>query len=248
MLTKSQSIETFAYNMDDVISCRYVLSAKKISVLLKSISQSKLFVELFQYCLNGFDYEVESAKYLNPNPPYGEKHFVLPSDKKTAIALIFSLLYSIDNKKIEFMDLLNEFFFEKEVNQAYARFSREVLMPFKRLVISVVNEMVDDVEPKTLDISDIVSSPKAVLSDEDIHQIKALLERSKGVILQYKMDVELKAELICLYDCFYQALYDNDIDKIKATYLGYKYGILFHRKNDSSVQQIAEILKKDGIL
>ncbi len=247
MPSKNQSIDTFAYNMDELIACKYVLSTKKISVLLKAISQSKLFVELFQYCLSGFDYEEEKTKYFINNPINGEKHFIMPHDKKTAIALVFSLLFEIDSKKVDFMGLLNEYFNEKDVNLAYSRFTKEVLMPFSRLVLSVANEMITE-KPKTIKVEDIAPVQKAVLSDEDIYQIKALLEQSKGVILQYKIDIELKSELMCLYDYFRSALYDNDIAKIKSAYLGYKYGILFHRKNDSSIEKIAKILQKSGIL
>lgn len=248
MPTKTQSIDTFSYNMDELMSCKYVLSTKKISILLKAISQSKLLVELFQYCLTGFDYESQRTQYFISNQ-VGVKYFLLPRDKKTAIALIFSLLYNVDNKEHDFMGILDEFFHEKDVNQAYVRFAKEVLTPFKNLVIEVAMAMLEgEKEASVTNIVEVIPVAKPVLSDEDITEINALLEQGKGVIFQYITEAKLKTELICLCDCFRSSLYDSDIDRIKATYLGYKYGILYHRRNDSSVEKIAKILQKDGIL
>lgn len=250
MPTRNQSIETFEFNMDELISCRYVLSANKISLLLKGISQSKLLYSLFRYCLNGFDYQAEKSLYFTEDSVSGEKKFLFPPEKKTALALIFSLLFEIDGGEINFTNLLNEYFTEKELKLSYERFGREVLFPFKLITVEVAEQMIASrtEEKYQPEFKEVAPKKRAILSDEDINDIIALLDQSKGVILQYKIDADKKAELIALYDYFRSALYDSEVDLIKSTYLGYKYGILFHRKNDSSIEKIADILRKDGVL
>ena len=66
--------------------------------------------------------------------------------------------------------------------------------------------------------------------------------------MQYKIEPELKADLMALYDNFDQALFESDPDRIKVAFLGYKYSTLYHRKLDVSVNKIEDILKSCGVL
>ena len=252
MLTQTASIERFEKNMDELINCSYILCDNKISALLKGISTSKLFYELFGFCTEGFDYFAARKKYFVLSKTGGK--FVLPTDKKVLIALVFSLLYCIDGKDEDFAVILSDYFYEQNVNLSYKRFAKEVLVPFRIEVLSVAHAMVKGeasekreapVEGETVTVR---QRRQNLLSDKNIEIIKACLEQSKSVILQYKIDAEPKAELIALYDNFKSALYDSDPDRIKIAYIGYKYGILFHKKHDSGLVKIEEILKNGGIL
>ena len=246
MLTQSMSIETFEKNMDEVINCPYILSDKKISALLKGISLSKLFYELFDFCTADFNYAEARKKYFSKNAAYG-KRFVLPPDSKTIIALGFSVLYCIDSRDEDLVSLLNEYFYESNINGAYHRFAKELLIPFKVQVLSVANAMIRD-KGTEAEVTEKKPLKKNLLSDSDIAKIRELLEQSKSVILQYKIEPVLKTELIVLYDSFSGSLYEVEPEKIKVAYLGYKYGILFHKKHDASLLKIEEILKNGGIL
>ena len=240
------SIDAFEKNMDEVINCPYVLSGKKISLLLKAISVSRLFYELFDFCTADFDYFKERKKYFVKTASYGKK-FVLPLDSKTVIALGFSVLYCIDSKEEDLVTLLNDYFYEQNINNAYRRFTKELLVPFKTEVLSVANAMIRE-ETEVVAVAEKKHRRKNLLSDEDIARVHELLEQSKSVILQYKIEPDLKTELIILYDSFNSALYEVEPEKIKVAYLGYKYGILFHKKHDASLIKIEEILKNGGIL
>ena len=246
MLTQSMSIEAFEKNMDEVINCPYILSEKKIAALLKGISVSRIFYELFDFCTTNFNYAEARKKYFNTNAAYG-KRFVLPPDSKTIIALGFSVLYCIDSKEEDFVSLLNEYFYEPNINSAYRRFAKELLLPFKVEVLSVANAMIRD-KGMEWEVAEKKPLKKNLLSDDDVKKIRDLLEQSKSVILQYKIEPELKAELIILYDSFSGSLYETEPERIKVAYLGYKYGILFHKKHDASLLKIEEILKNGGIL
>ncbi|MBP5177937.1 MAG: hypothetical protein ILP02_05110 [Clostridia bacterium] len=246
MLTQSMSIETFEKNMDEIINCPYVLSEKKIAAMLKAVSLSRLFYELFDFCTSGFNYAEARKKYFSTNAAYGRR-FVLPPDGKTIIAFGFSVLYCIDSKDEDFVSILNQFFYEPNVNSAYKRFCKELLIPFKIEVLSVANAMIRDNVYEAI-TADKTPLKKNLLSDEDVTKIRDLLEQSKSVILQYKIEPELKTELIVLYNAFSGSLYEVEPEKIKVAYLGYKYGILFHKKHDASLLKVEDILKNGGIL
>jgi len=240
------SVQSFERNMDEVINSPYILSAKKISILLKDISGSKLFYELFDFCTSDFNYIEARNTYFSKNAAYGRR-FVLPPDPKTIIAFGFSVLYCIDSHEEDLVSILNDYFYESNINAAYRRFAKELLVPFKREVLSAADAMINSREDDPV-VVDNKGVRKLLLSEEDISMIKELLEQSKGVILQYKIEPDLKGELMALYDFFKSCLYEDEPEKIKIGYLGYKYGILYHKKHDAGLIKIEQILKNGGIL
>lgn len=250
MPTREQSIALFKKNCDDLIASNYILANKKISVLLKAVSSSKLFVELFEFCAEGFDYEETKRRSIVKGLSYGSGRFVMPSGSREIIAFVFLLLCEIDLKELDFMKLLETCFYEGGYNESFKRFSKEVLVPFKNEVIYAVEKMISG-EPESRITSSSVKVQKAVkpvLNDESTEKIKALLNQSRSIILQYKMDTQLKTELMALYDDFSSALYGTDAERLKLSFFGYKYSTLYHRKLDVSVGEIETILKENGII
>lgn len=247
MISKQQSIANFIKNMDDLISSNYILADKKISIMLKGVSSSKLFIELFEFCAEGFNFELAQKRAFLIGSGYGAGRFVLPSDSRSIIALVFWLLCQLDNKSIEFLKLLENYFNAGNFKESFNRFAREVLTPFKNETLFAVNSMLGNVvrdEKKVI----VEKVEKPVLTLEQSDKIKTLLNESKAIILQYKMEDRLKAELLALYDDFLFCLYGTDADRLKVSFLGYKYSTLYHRKLDVSVGEIEKILTECGIL
>ena len=247
MSTRNQSIEAFSKNMDEIILSPYILSAVKISNLLKGISSSKILYELFNFCLENFDYQAAKAEYFVGGIGSDAGRFVMPNNSRTFLALGFTVLYLVDTKKEDLMAILGNYFYADDLNSAYRNFAKEFLTPFKEQTLLAVEKMIEgeNAKPKAK-ISK--NTAKNLLSDKDARRIDELLDQSKGVILQYKIDPQPKAELITLYDNFKQAIFEGDPDKLKVAFLGYKYAAFFHRRLDVSVEKIEDILKKASIL
>ena len=247
MTTRNQSIETFSHNMDEIISSPYVLSAVKISNLLKGISSSKILYELFNFCLEDFDYESVKKEYFIGGVGRETGRFLMPPNSKIFLAFGFTLLYLVDMKKEDLMSILGNYFYANDLNSAYKNFAGEFLKPFKEQTLLALEKMIEGekARPKAK-VSK--STVKNVLSAKDSRLIDELLDQSKGVILQYKIDPQPKAELIALYDNFKQAIFEGDPDRLKVAFLGYKYVAFYHRRLDVSVEKIEDILTKAGIL
>lgn len=247
MSTRSQSIESFSKNIDEIIFSPYILSAVKISNLLKGISSSKILYELFNFCLEDLDYKSAKEEYFVNGVGSEAGRFIMPSNSRIFLALGFTLLYLIDTKKEDLMSILGNYFYADDLSSAYKNFGMEFLKPFKEQTLLAVEKMIEGEKAKPkAKISK--NTAKNFLSEKDARKIDELLDQSKGVILQYKIDPEPKAELIALYDNFKQAIFDSDSDKLKVAFLGYKYAAFFHRRLDVSVEKIEGILKKAGIL
>ncbi len=247
MQTKLKSIENFKKYMDDLISSNYVLSEKKLTDLMRSISTSKLFFTLFEYCTEDFDYEAAFSQAFIPGDGYGNGKFVLPRDAKVQIALIFSLLFQINAKEMDFLNLLEKYFFVNSYNESYRNFAMQVLLPFRSEVLRAVEAMAED-DSVPLKAPVVKPIETKTIKDEDAKTVIKLLDESRSIILQYKIEPNQKAEIVDLYQNFKDALFDGDGEKIRIAYLGYKYATLFHRKLDGTLWKIESILKKNGIL
>ncbi|MBO7525735.1 MAG: hypothetical protein J6T42_02940 [Clostridia bacterium] len=245
MTTRLGSIEEFSKNIDEIVSSPYVLSTVKISNLLKGVAASKILFELFDFCLKDFDYDAAFGEYFSKGVR-GNGRFLMPPDPKTFIALAFSLLYRIDVKKVDLMNVLGNYFYAEDLDAAYKSFCVELIVPFKDQVLSTVKQMIEGENARPN--ANVSKKSGVALSDAELKKIDALLDQSKGVILQYKIEPKLKAELVALYDNFKQAIFDNDSEKLKVAFLGYKYAALYHRRLDVSVEKIEEILTKAGIV
>lgn len=244
MTTRSASIEEFQKNTDEIISSPYVLSTVKISNLLKCVAGSKILFELFDFCLKDFDYDlIEKECFIKTS--FGNGKFLMPPDPKTFIALSFSILYRIDTKKLDLMSLLGNYFYADDLDSAYKKFCGEMIVPFKEQVVSTARQMMEGEDrPQAKQVKKCESA----LSGDELKKIDALLDQSKGVILQYKIEPKLKAELVALYDNFKQAIFENESEKLKVAFLGYKYAALYHRRLDVSVEKIEAILSAAAII
>lgn len=245
-MTAQQSIEAFSRAMDELTGTTYLLAEKKITAVLKTVAVSQPLMELFSYCSEGFDYDTEKRKYFVKGDNI-EGKFLLPPDSRAIIALCFCLLYKIDSKEVDYLKFLSDYFCSSDLSLAYKRFCAELLKPFKVETLSAAGAMISGgkAEPRVVGKR---PTEKPALSFSDAALIKDLLKSSRGVILQYKIEPDLKADLMTLYDNFDSALFESDSDRIKVAFLGYKYSTLYHRKRDVSIGKIEEILKASGIL
>lgn len=246
-MTREQSVANFTKNIDELIESNYILASKKISLLLKGVSSSKLFFELFEHCTADFNYNDAKKRAIVSASTYGAGRFIMPKDSRSIIAFVFLLLCEVDMNEMGLLNLLETCFFEGGYNESFRRFAKEVLTPFKNEVMLAVSKMLNTTK-YSLQAVEVKKVEKPVLTDAQSLEIKKYLNESKAIILQYKMEAKLKAELLALYDNFTDALYGTDRDRLKLSFLGYKYSTLYHRKLDVSVGEIEKLLIGYGIL
>ncbi|MBQ3166535.1 MAG: hypothetical protein IJC01_04270 [Clostridia bacterium] len=246
MQTKYKSIENFQRYVDDLISSKYILTEKKLTDLMRSLSSSKLFYKLFEHCTDDFDYDRAFQRAFQKGKGYGKGKFILPTDSRDVIALVFSLLFQISAKEIDLLKLLEEYFYVSNYDDSFRNFSMQVLVPFRTEVLKAARAMAQETTPATMSV--VTKPVEKTVSDDDVKTITAMLEETFSVILQYKINDLLKADLVAVHGEFKEALYQGEPERIKIAFLAYKYATLYHRKNDVSVWKIDSILKKAGIL
>ncbi len=140
MTTRAESLNNFKNKTDDLIVSKYLLADTKVSEVLKTIADSKILYELFEYVTDGFDYEM----YKRICMPKEGGNFSLPKKREDILAFCFLLLMEIDAKKVDLLSLCEKYFSSPDGKQAnYNNFALGVLIPFEAATLKAAENMME---------------------------------------------------------------------------------------------------------
>lgn len=260
MVTRKQSLNNFSTRMDDLINCAYLLSAPKITAVLKSITSSHLFFELVTFCMEDVDFDELFVQYSLSAEPYPV------DDKKTLIAFGFNLLALIDSGEIELYDVISNNYKRSTLDKCYSNFAAAFLIPFKTAVIDTVEKMIDLSRaeetsadaPAAGDKKDDDVSPVFARADDDgegrknyltcYSDIQTIVTEERVKIMYAKLREGERQDLVMLLDAFRDCLFKGTKEQIKQAFISYKYAVQNFKKLDTAVDDIGRILKFCGII
>ena len=237
---KSDGLGEFLSACDSLKNCKYVLAESKITALLKSIADNKQLYTMFASSLYGFDYnKTFNASLINGT-------FVLPTEPKKAIALVFRLLLDIDSGKIELKNFLEAYFYSPMINESYARFCLEVISPFRTYCGSLFGQPVS--------LQDI--SLKVELKDayEEVNgRFKSDLKTDALGCIASLTDIAEKnlagaierAEYMACLNGLTRAIENKDQENIISAFLGVKYAVAYFFKSNKSALEVYKKLEHD---
>lgn len=241
---EKNNLKNFFLACNEMINGRFILSDVKISKILNSIANSTVLYDLFAKCMVDFNYKTEFRNAKVTNKVNGG-YFVLPTDEKRIIALVFCLLIDVDNNRINLQSFVNENFFSPDgYNISYSNFSINVLVPFKNSVSNLlgVNENGDDInsfayednsEQITMDgfeeEEDAYESQKASLHSEInllyADFLRALNQLYSAIKKHPKMKSERREELIIIIKAIKEAIAIEKIIFLNALIIPLEYTI-----------------------
>ena len=256
MITRKQSIEYFSTRMDELITSNYLLADKKITNVLKTATTSKLFYELICFTIEGFNFAEYYASLTK-----GE--FFPTKNKKNFIAFAFCLFCEIDCKNEDILNVLSIYYRAENFDRSYKLFADNFLIPFKKMVVSIAEEMVRSTEendqkgffPEVLSLSEANAqlqkgsaqtaippeTKKYLTCYKDIQKI-LISEKAKIIHCRHIKDNE-KSDLLVLLDRFKDCLSIGNKEEIKTSFISYKYAVLAFKRIESEVEDVERILK-----
>lgn len=122
-------VAEFEAACDDMINSRYILAESKIIKIMQTVALSTVLQRIIGDALNGFDYAAAAREWQNGG-------IKMPADEKDFVALVFCILADVDNRRIFLSDFLRKFFWNGDINSAYASFCASMITPFKTFVAS----------------------------------------------------------------------------------------------------------------
>lgn len=128
------NISAFMSSCDDLINGKFIFAGNKIANILKAINESPELYEVISECLKNFNYEKEFGR-AKVKLPTKRGTFKIPEDKTILIPMVFCMLVEIQENKIDFKQLLADYFETDDENVSqFENFANTVIVPFKNAI------------------------------------------------------------------------------------------------------------------
>lgn len=237
---KSDGLGEFLSACESLKNCKYVLAESKIAALLKSIADNKQLYSMFAASLYGFDYSKTFGSCVNNGT------FVLPTEPKKAIALVFRILMDIDSGKIELRNFLEAYFYSPMINESYARFCLEIITPFRSYCSDLFAQPIS-LQQMPLKggvegaYEEVNGKFRADLKTDALDCIATLVDIADSTITGA---IE-RAEYTACLNGLTRAIDGDDYENIISAFLGVKYAVAYFFKSTKTVMDIYKKLEYD---
>ncbi len=230
-----EEIKPFVDACDKMCASKFIMIDKRISDVLKSIASTKPVYDVVRKCMVNFNFDRE---YKNATAKVGV--MFLPENKNKFIAFVFSLLNSMDNRKLNASDILSKYFSKIDNDQSsYAQFCGEVVEPFKQTILSVILNKeeihVAKEEPEVVVNSEVLSRLEFLTKDlkDYVHGLKKL-----------KKSRLTKGELTEILNGLMMAIREKEIAFIKPFVMAVKAGFGKEKEIERRLFEILDIVNK----
>lgn len=129
----------FVSACDQMSVSKFIMSDMHVTYVLKTIASSSNLYKIFADCVKNYDFRAVFAA-LKEAMEQGRFVMVFPDTREEYLAFIFSLLFEIDSKRLNFTKLLQAAYMRDtdNLNRAYAIFCAEVIQKFKATALSAL--------------------------------------------------------------------------------------------------------------
>lgn len=237
---------------EELKNCKYVIAENKIAAVLKSIADNKQLYSMFGAALYGFDYKTTFTDCIS------DSGFVLPTDPKTAIALVFRILLDIDGNTMPLKNFLEAYFYSESVNESFARFGLEVIAPFIAYCRAFFVQS-DAAAAKIAADEDSKAPSEAVdgkiaqayenVNSKMYKDLKSDASQCLAALLEIAEDTITgiidRAEYSACLNGLMRMLKTDNYDDIISAFLGVKYAVSYFYKSNRNVLDIYKKLEYD---
>lgn len=237
MFTREQSLDCFLAATDDLIKTKYILADGKVGEVLKSIAQSRLLYELFEYVTDGFDYAAAKSVCLVD----GGKAFALPQKDSDALAFCFLLLMEIDSHKEDLINIATSYFPRSEGIQAsFDEFCSQIISPFRILTEKTAAKMI-------LSDGPTVESTDAEEENGEAETVKVgAIADALRLVENVKKRTDETEELAFILRKLSEAVGAKKMEDVTIAYVALKYAVKAVKKPKINLSEIErEIAEAD---
>lgn len=208
---------------EELISSKYILVDMKINTILSIIEKDNKIREIVSNCCETQDYS--NLIKLSCIQTATDSKFILPSDEKSIICLVYNLLYQFSNKEIELYDFINEYYAEENTSDSFASFCKSVIIPFAQAISSLY-------ERKYV----LVNSNE--YQDNYYNKIKMTIKSIYEKIDTLGLKLIQKDELCTMLNALYIASENCDKKMVFALMIGIEYYTKANKKVKSIYEQL----------
>ena len=239
---KTNGFGEFVGACEDIRNSKFVYAESKITALLKSVADNKQLYSMFGAALVDFDYKCVFTSCINGST------FSLPQEPKTAIALVFRILMDIDNGIMPLQNFLEAYFYSESINESYARFVLEIIVPFEAYcrmyfvrATDIPEDFLNDGDRMSQAYDEMGDRFREDLKEDALTCVERLIDVADGSITGL-ID---KAEYIACLNGLTRSIKSRDYDDIISSFLGVKYAVAYFFKTSNTVVEIYKKLEYD---
>lgn len=245
--TKAEEIEEFLSACTALENCKYVVSDSKLRELFKTFADSRYLYGMISNALYKFNYaQVFDASVANGI-------FELPRDPKTAVALVFRLLWDIDAGNMSFSVFLETYYRGVDLSDAFELFCGEVIKPFRSYCCMLLSasemptaKQPSGAAPTRPQIGEQVSAtiaprPAGDVRSDALSCISALAEIANSLLTGA---IDRDEYSICLKGLI-RSLNGDSYDDVIASLIGVKYATKYFFRSSTEVGEIYKKLAYD---
>ncbi|MBQ2714711.1 MAG: hypothetical protein IJF76_03680 [Clostridia bacterium] len=227
---------------DKYASSKLILSGPILGELLRLIANEPELYAVLETSAKDFNFrkEFESAQ-IKTNSGYMIR---LPQNKRALIALVASILYSFDNNSISILDFLDKFFPSTDgVKESYPVFAREIVIPFRDAVVSVLRgEASQGVEVETLEA---INEEPAVRMPNGVVVQGGMILRSMNKLVMEDGSIEsrIKNEYLEIIDGAIHALEIKDVKMVRSFFIAMRYVFADRRALQARLRELLSCYK-----
>ncbi len=179
-MEKLFSVKNFINLCNELIETKLLFVDKKIEAILEAIATSPEIYELLSECVNQFNKDKEFEKAFTKDSN-GNKVFIMPKEEYKILALVFCLLADIKNGKIEFDQLVADYFSEEPGKLTVSLFMKNVIEPFKNLVKDAF-QLQDELENNLTENLNEQYGDRELTPEEKLKIVPFPIERSSNYL------------------------------------------------------------------
>ena len=161
----------------------------------------------------------------------GYSRFVLPTDEKSIVCIVYNLLYQFSNKDIGFYDFLNEYFANENTSMGFETFCRSVIIPFEQSINSLYSRRYVLVESEEF-------------QENYYNRIKSTIRKVFEELDTLKLKPIQKDELSTLLNSLYIASENSDKKTVFALMIGLDYFTKYNKHAIEVFESLEACFKK----
>lgn len=238
-MSKEDSLKEFNIRCGDLESCKFLVSAQRVSNLLKLLAGDPVLYDFLGECMKDFYFESEFEKSVVETA--NGKSFKLPFNKRRLVAFVTCLLYEFDSGRKSIVDFLNEYFPSNSINASYEAFCEEVIKPYGAAVNSVLTGARDPEEEADKSVKvDKVND----VSDGAVTQTEYILRAMNAIVMEDEtLSKGKRDDYLAIIDGLNYALELRDSRLVKCVYTAFRYAFSQYKAVDSKVSDVGACLK-----
>lgn len=245
---KTNELAYFTESVNALMEGKLILIDKHVASVLKCVATSPSLCHTLAETLKTMSYATEFSRARvtwTRSDGVVEARLKLPSDRNRLFAFVVCLLTEVDSGRRNILEFLKEYYNDATNEASFAKFSKEVLKPFKH----AGERILATIDPESLNAANVqqaesfFKAEKIYIETNTLRQILDQMEYIRQLMLKANVSQAEVAEFNAVSEYMVNALYLKNPKILSVSFIAYKNTLLRYPNTIQPLQVIAQQLR-----